>query len=532
MYKNLKNYVDSRNMPAGETIGFDVCIIGGGAAGITIAQEFANSKQKICLLESGGLYFDKDIYELTTLDVNKAGHEYPDKGSRLRYLGGTTNHWGGHCVPIRPSVFKTRDWIPYSGWPFGIEEMHPYYERAHKIIGIGPYDYAPKPVASKLGYKLFPFDSKKVVSTLSRYHRQRFGERYKSELDNADNITVMLYATVTTFNLNNDKNAVSDVLVETLTGNKFSVKAKVFILATGGIENARLLLLNNKDLPAGLGNQNDLVGRFFTEHIWYNNGYIVPVDQNPDNVDLYMKEIPYEDNYSVRCHVRLTESKIRELQIPEYRVELHTRHEKIILPSVNSARSIKNKIMSFDLDEISAKDIYNVIKDPVSVINKLRGVDYKPLVYGFSNYTEQIPNPNSRVTLSPEKDALNQNRAALNWQLSDLDKKGILFSQQLIAQEVGRAGIGRMKILIPDEEKTILEGSIGGYHHMGTTRMHNDPKHGVVDANCRIHGLANIYIAGSSVFPCCGAVNPTLTITALAVRLADHLKNQFKGVGV
>ncbi len=406
--------------------------------------------------------------------------------------------------------------------------MHPFYNRAHKIIGIAPYDYDPEPVARKLGYKLFPFDSKKVVTTLSRYHPQRFAVRYRDKLNNADNISVLLYATVTSINLNNDKNAISDVLVETLTGNKFSVKAKVFILATGGIDNARLLLSSNKDLSSGLGNQNDLVGRFFTEHIWYNKGYVVPVDQDPDKVALYMKQTLYEDSYAVRCHLRLSESKIRELQIPEYRVELHTRDQRVN-QAVNSAGAIKSKITSFDLDEILVKDIFNVIKDPGSVIDEMRGVLSKPMVYGFGNYTEQVPNPNSRVTLSQKKDALNQNRAALNWQLSDLDKKGVLYSQQLIAQEVGRSGIGRMKILIPDEEENILDGSIGGNHHMGTTRMHNDPKQGVVDANCRIHGLANIYIAGSSVFPCCGAINPTLTITALSIRLADHIKNKFKG---
>jgi choline dehydrogenase-like flavoprotein len=168
----------------------------------------------------------------------------------------------------------------------------------------------------------------------------------------------------------------------------------------------------------------------------------------------------------------------------------------------------------------------NVLSDPTRPVwhHFFYNNDGGPLVYGFGNNVEQVPNRDSRVRLSAEKDALGMNRPELRWQLSNLDKEGILKAQKSIAVEVGRSGIGRMNIFIPDSEETILDESKGVCHNMGTTRMHQDSKRGVVDANARVHGVENLFIAGSSVFPSCGFSNPTLTIIALSIRLADHLK--------
>jgi choline dehydrogenase-like flavoprotein len=148
--------------------------------------------------------------------------------------------------------------------------------------------------------------------------------------------------------------------------------------------------------------------------------------------------------------------------------------------------------------------------------------------YRLFNFVEQIPNPESRVTLSDEKDALGLRRVRLKWQLSELDKHGIRRAHELLALEVGRSGFGRLRIELPEHEEEILHGAVGGHHHMGTTRMSDDPKAGVVDADCRLHGLHNLYVAGSSVFPTSGFSNPTLTLVALSLRLADHLKAKFR----
>lgn len=525
MLDGLNTYFDSREIPTDHVVECDLCIIGGGAAGITLAKEFADTNVKVCLLESGGFSFEDSTNELN--DVEIVGHNYSGNGSRLRYFGGSTNHWGGHCAPIRPIVFKKREWIPYSGWPFGIEELHPYYERAHEIIGLGPYNYDPVDIAERLGYKLFPFDFKKVETQLSRYHPQRFGEQFRQPLEEARNVSVFLYATVTSINLDTNKRRVTDVTVNTLAKNNFTVKSKNTVLATGGIENARILLLCNKDMPNGLGNEHDVVGRFFLEHIAFNRGFILPIDQDKDKVSLYGTENLLDAAYAARCHLIISEEQVRELEIPEYRVELQISHTRNYFESVRSSNRLKRAMKSKEFGDISVKDILSIIKDPLKPLANKFDKDGAPLVYGFLNNVEQVPNPESRVILNDQKDALGQNRVSLNWQLSNIDREGIVRAQQLIAQEVGRTGIGRMNVYVPDDdEERILETANGGAHHMGTTRMHTDPKQGVVDSNSRIHGLENIYIAGSSIFPTAGYPNPTLTITALTIRLADHLKHK------
>jgi choline dehydrogenase-like flavoprotein len=520
-FEDLETFIDSRQIPTDERLDSDVCIVGAGAAGIAVAREFINSDAKILLLESGGLDFDEEIEAMNVLSVT--GHRYAREGSRLRFFGGTSNHWGGHCVPMRPSVFERRDWIPYSGWPFGIDEMNPYYGRAHEVLEIGPYDYRATPIAERLSLELLPFDSAKIETAVSRYHRQNFGHRYRQDLDEAKNISVLLFATVTGLDLDEHKRFVEGATVKTLAGNEFTVRAKLFVLAAGGIENPRILLLSNHDVHAGLGNQYDLVGRFFMEHIWYDSGMILPAEQDPEPVKLYADEIPFEGDYGVRCHLVLPEARARELRIPEYRVELQIERTRRFHPSVRSAARFKRSVEQLNFENLSASDILDVLSDPYPAIAHVMDGD-APLVYGFGNHVEQIPNPESRVSLNDKTDALGQSMIELNWQLSDLDKEGIIKAQLLIAQEVGRSGIGRMYINMPELEETILDGAYGGNHHMGTTRMHNDPKQGVVDANCRIHGIENLFVAGSSVFPTAGYPNPTLTITALALRLADHLR--------
>ena len=523
-FEGFESFFDSREFPTDTVFDYDVCIIGAGPAGISIAREFANSTTKVVVLESGGLWLEEDIEALNTLIVS--GHTYPPAGSRLRLFGGTANHWGGHCAPMTEGSLKKRDWIEYSGWPFGIEELNPYYKRAHEVIEIGPYDYRCEPTAERLGLNLFPFDPQVVKSQLSRYHAQNFGPRYAEELDAAPNITVFLYATATSINLDEHKRSVSDVEVATLAGNRFEVRGKVFIVAAGGIENARLLLLSDRDMARGLGNQNDLVGRFFMDHIAYDNGLILPSNQDLEAVRFYAQENYLEGDYDVRGHLILSDPILEKLRIAEYRVELQTGFSRRYFSSVRSSAKVRRFLLSLDVEFVSLEDVLAIVKDLGSPIKYMAGDFGAPFVYGFLNHVEQTPNPDSRVTLSNERDALGQRMTKLHWDVRKVDIEGIVKSQKVIAREVGRSEIGRMNVYIPDEIDAIPPGVRAVKHHMGTTRMNPDPKMGVVDANCRIHGIENIFIAGSSVFPTSGYPNPTLTLTALALRLSDHIKSE------
>lgn len=511
-------YIDSRRFKSNKLLETDVCIIGAGAAGITLALEFINKSFRVCLLESGGFEYDPET-EVLNQGIT-VGRHYDLVNTRARLFGGTTNLWGGHCVPFRSRDFDTRDWIPYSGWPISGNHLDPYYKRAHKIHKIGEYNYDTIAIAKSLEMELFPFDRNKVESTVSRYNALDFGVVYKDAIGRASNINTYLYANATSINRDPESDYIRDVSVMTLAGNKFSVRAKYFVLAAGGIENTRLLLLSNTVQKTGLGNEHGLVGRFFMEHFWYPNGVILPSMQG-STYELYVSERVYDKNCAVRFHISLPERATQQYKVPGYRSEIGT--SKTAPDSVVSAGIIRDKIKHFKFPDDLSQHIFKIISDPYPIIGHLAGNKKLLHSYLLLNYVEQIPNPNSRIVLSDQKDKLGMNKVTLDWRLSKLDIHGIRTAQKLIAAEVGRTNFGRLRMELPEDEEVMREGGGGGAHHMGTTRMHIDPKKGVVDADCRVHGLKNLFIAGSSVFPSCGYSNPTLTIVALAIRLADHL---------
>jgi hypothetical protein len=284
-------------------------------------------------------------------------------------------------------------------------------------------------------------------------------------------------------------------------------------------------MLSSRDVQAtGLGNANDLVGRFFMEHIWFASGRILSTGTEP-LLRFYGAEHSF-GNVKVRGHIALPDEVSRELRTPLFRAELSVRGPSIKnTDAAISAGYLRRRLIGLDWPEELGNHLINVLSGFDDLFDQFIGSERKfPAMYSIFNYVEQVPNQNSRITLTSERDALGLNRPAVNWQLSELDKIGIQKAQRVIAQEVGRSGFGRMRLEMPENEDIILEGADGGAHHMGTTRMHVNPRRGVVDETCRVHGIDNIYIAGSSVFPTAGYVNPTLTIVALAIRLADHLK--------
>lgn len=519
--------IDAREMDNGRRVRTDICIIGAGAAGIMIALEFANRGIDVCLLESGGLAVDRRTQRLQS--IHNIGRKYNGlRFLRPRYFGGATNLWGGHCVPLRALNFERVPWIPYSGWPFGIDEIQPYYERAHRYLDLGDYDYDPVPVAEELGMPLFPFSRDKVETVMSRYMGQtkfdarRFGIYYRDHILHTGNIASYTYANVTSINRDQDSPNIRDVSLKTLTGKRFSVSAKQYVLAAGGIENARLLLLSDGVQANGLGNDRDLVGRFFMEHIWYRNGKVLPHNGHKP-LRIYGAPQLSREGW-VQCHLALPEAVIREHQIPDFRAEITINTPSIFDRVVEFMHDARKNLMDIDTLDTVALMAFQKYRKRFKHFVEAHAPIKEPIVYRLSNFVEQIPNPDSRIQLSDKLDALGLRKATIDWRISPQDKEGIGIAHRLVAEEVDNSGFGRMLREMPEDEPEILYGASGAGHHMGTTRMHIDPHQGVVDENCQIHGLNNIYIAGSSVFPTSGFANPTLTIIALAIRLADHLK--------
>ncbi len=517
-------FIDGRTIESGQRLETEVCIIGAGAAGITLAREFSNLPFRVVLVESGGLKHDQ-VNQGLYKGANTGHPYYKLDEVRARYFGGSTNLWGGHCLPIRPMNFEVRPWIPLSGWPITRKQLDPYYRRAHQIIGIGEYNYNPATLSLQIGKKIFPFDHSRIITVASRYNPLRFGPAYEADIRKAKNITTYLHSNVVSINQGRDSDSITDVEIKTLNGSHYYIQAKYFLLATGGIENARTLLLSDSVQSSGLGNQHDLVGRHFMEHIWYPNGYIIPVDQNV-TFDFYIKQHRIANNVTTMAHLSLPEAVIRRERIPDFRAEIGLEQAPLWQYDTSSAHRIRansgqGKKRSRELDQRVLSILEEMEPGPNMNAHKQGLIRYR-----LANYSEQVPNPDSRVTLGEKTDALGLRRAQLHWQLTELDKRGIRRAQELIAQEVGKAGFGRVRMELIEDEDILLKDARGGHHHMGTTRMGDDPKTSVVNKDCRIHGLDNLYVAGTSVFPSGGFANPTLTLVALAVRLADHIQSR------
>jgi choline dehydrogenase-like flavoprotein len=505
---------DARTIENGAIFNADVCIAGTGPAGITLARELTRSGVRVVLLEAGGLSIDPAVNALSTAE--NIGRPYEPNQLRLRYFGGTANHWGGHCVPLSPSDFAAREWIPHTGWPYDFNELRPYYERAHDVLEIGAFDYDVQSAARELNAQLLPFNPQSVETTVSRHNAMRFGLRYGDELNAAPTLTCILYADLSAIDLASaESERVTKARVRSVAENEFTVRARYYVVACGGIENPRILLCSNHQRAAGLGNHSDMVGRCFMEHVHFESGYLLPTGKFEDYLP-YTRDAPDAQNVRTRLHLSLPIEEQRRQQIPAFRTELVARSHVYL-----EAWSIKNR-------GLGLHEVGTLLSHPFELGAALRCRDTaQPNVMAMRCYVEQIPSMESRITLSEAKDAMGRPQARVNWRLSAMDHEGIVKAQQVIAREVGRANLGRFRVGVRHASEVEAQGGgLGGAHHMGTTRMHDDPRHGVTDADGRVHHTQNLFMAGSSLFPNCGYANPTLTIVATSIRMADQLKRR------
>jgi choline dehydrogenase-like flavoprotein len=513
-------FVDGRTVAEDLVIETDVCIVGAGAAGITLAKEFSGRSFRVWLLESGGFDFDRhtqDLYQGENL-----GFSIPLDLQRLRYFGGATNHWGNYCRPLDDIDFDRRTWVAHSGWPFDKSHLDSYYERAQSICQLGPFTYEPEAwEAGTPPPRRLVGDRVRIAIFQARRPPLRFGEMYRDDILRATNITTCLQANVLHIETDHAARMVTRLRVGCLQGNKFWLAAKLFILATGGIENARLLLLSAQEQRVGLGNDNDLVGRFFMAHPIFDAGFCLPSDPFIPITPSFNHGKQTRDTVDINGHLSLSPETQHRQQLLGFNLRL--------LPIYDSQESLSalKRLLHAEFDRFN-EDLKHVIGDIDGIATAAYGKVFKGAIpvkaYTLRCAMEQAPNPDSRVTLSPELDALGKPRVRLDWKLRPIDKRSLLRSLKIIGAELGRAGLGRLQLTLADDDDTWPQRLFDGGHHMGTTRMHVNPHEGVVDQHCRVHGIANLYVAGSSVFPTGGHANPTLTIVALAVRLADDVK--------
>jgi choline dehydrogenase-like flavoprotein len=511
----IEGIIDMRTVAPEGGIDTDICIIGAGPAGVTLAMELAGDNRRICLLDSGGLDGSGDAIR-GPLDV--VGRPYlTEKAPRAFRLGGTTGLWGGHCVPLSPLEMEERDWIPESAWPISHGELARHYPRALEILGLGGVTFDAGAAAAAIGARILPFGNG-FATTVSHYNAVDFGKDHSAALARAGKVAILLNGTATRLLLDDGLDRITGVTVRVEGSRSRTIRAGTVVLAAGGIENARLLLASNDRITAGIGNGHDLVGRYFMEHLGWTRGIVTAGPGFDFNADYahYWRQVPFGD-HEVRFHLTATNEMARRLRIPQFRAELFCRptlgwavRSVLMRPGMHSGATI-------------AAAAAQLARHPAGLARLALGRRGAPWCLLIHNYTEQVPNRHSRVTLSARRDALGEPLAALDWRLSPLDREGIEKAHEALGAAIDRTGLGR---LIPDPETgdEIMRGAGGGSHHMGTTRMSGAPRQGVVDPDLKVHGTRNLYVAGSSVFPSGGWANPTLTIVALSVRLAAHLR--------
>jgi choline dehydrogenase-like flavoprotein len=563
-------FVDARDVSAGTALTADLCIIGAGAAGITLAREFIGSPIGVAVLESGGLEFDQRTQSLYDGTVTGVPY-FPLDVPRLRYFGGSTNHWAGVSRPFDAVDFESREWIPFSGWPFGKQDIDPYYRRAQDVVRLPSVQWDASSWLASDPTPPLPLAGDRIETRIDQIvppDERSFRELYGDELRTAANVTVYLGANVTEIGTDHTGTAVTSVHVSTLSGNRFTASAGVFVLAVGGIENARLLLASRGRRRRGLGNDNDLVGRFFLEHPRFVAGLIAPADPNLP-VGLYRNHVVEDTIITARAAISRETQRAEGLADVQFSFEPvynEALEEAARSPDVASLKALRDTVARGAAGDL-AEHLSNVMSDlmtwhrftlpgsPLPIpypdvigqLARMNPAERRSLLPGLVGdvasflYTriedvpidsllvtarfEPIPNPDSRVTLVERRDELGVPRARLDWRLTERDRHNVRRAMEVLGAEVGRAGIGRLRIVHGDSQSGWPADLVGGYHLMGTTRMNDDPTYGVVDRHSRVHGVANLYMAGSSVFPTAGSGNPTLLIVALALRLADRLKD-------
>lgn len=489
-------FLDARKLPD-TPLEADVCIAGGGAAGMTLAMDLMGSGLSVIVLESGGFRREAETQPLS--DGRMIGIDtWNLRSMRIRALGGATGHWEGWCRPLMPYDFEARDYVPNSGWPITYADLLPWYRRACQTLEIGAFAWNAAARSKATGAPLPPTGP----SVEYRYYQfsppTRFARTYGALLEKADDVRVIAHANLVDIRLDASHSRVESFACRTLEKHDFQVSAGRYVLALGGIENARVLLASRSQQPEGVANGHGVVGRYFMEHPhYYASASVVHAPQ----LDLtFFRRRPSDLKRSngtavpVLGAIGLAADVLRREGLLNFSATFQAPGEKA------------------ETGELSADDVQPLVT---------RG-RFPHQWSQLSIRAEQSPVADSRVILSDQTDRLGMPRVALDWRIAEEDDFKMHAALTLLGRELGSAAVARL--WIPGDGKKLVWRPSPGGHHMGTTRMGLDPASSVANADSRAHEIANLFIAGSSVFPTGGEANPTLTIVALAHRLAAALK--------
>jgi choline dehydrogenase-like flavoprotein len=522
---------DFQHPDVGEYLDTDLCIVGGGPAGLTVAKEFFGTTIEALIIESGGLAPEAHSDALREIESIGWPRRMEPTQTRNRIFGGTSHSWSGRCAPFDEIDFEARNWVPYSGWPISRRELHQYFKRAAPFLGLRHvcYDDHLWNLFSHRTSKpdLDPAKFRSVFWQFSRDDAEprefmRFGRRFLAE--KAANVRVLLHASVTQIIPDASGSRLKSIEIASPQGKRALVQCKALVLCAGGIENARLLLCSNRIIKNGIGNRYDMVGRFLMDH------------PRPTLGEFEVTEFRLREKYGPN---RIGSKRSGHFFLPglalspEYQRKMGLlncaawleEHRALDDPFDAAKRFITRR------NGRSLSDLAKALCQPrlisQGLYDRVSGerVKHKLLTLVLKCILEQRPDPASRIRLSDRIDSLGMPLAQLDWKVSHQERETASALGKLIASEFKRIGLPSPNLAEWVQAGRFEEAQfIDVAHPTGTTRMSSSPDAGVVDKNCHIHGFDGVYIAGSSVFPTSGHANPTFMIVALAIRLADWLK--------
>jgi choline dehydrogenase-like flavoprotein len=526
----------------------DICIVGGGVAGICLAKALEESGLNILLLEAGGLVYNKKKQALYSGDVvNPEKHPSLDK-YRYRQFGGTSSYWGGRCVEYDNTDFSIKSDDGELLWPIGYGEIKKYYNSARQFLD-----------SSLPDGKTFKDLDMEVQHYIKNFSGEFFNDnnfetyslptdvskKYLNSLKKSKNIQIVLNSNLTNIELLEDCSDVRFLNIVNSAGEKSKISAKLFVLAMGGIEIPRMLLASSNQKRAGVANSSGLVGRYYMTHLagvigqirekgdasisygygQLENGVYVRrrykinsdcIDNNKDLNIVVRIHFPDIANYRHKTGILSLLYLGRKLIGYEYGLRMGIRNNTHSL-----VQHLKNLII--DMPNLFI-DIFDIVFRRFLSIRKappIRTANSK--FYALDFHSEQSPNYNSSIQLSSKKDKFGVFQSKVDWRVNESDIKSI--QNSLKKMKLDLENTCDVDINLNEVSDEIFRYGAYGGHHIGTTRMGRSANSSVVDKNLCTHDHKNLYILSSSVFPTSGQANPTLTIAAFAFRLGEHIKN-------
>ncbi|HTU72101.1 MAG TPA: GMC family oxidoreductase [Trebonia sp.] len=519
-----------------ELVRCDVCVIGTGPAGITIARELSGTPLRVTLLESGGAERQAASDALNEIESLGWPRVMDQWSVRNRLVGGSSATWSGRCAPFDEMDMERRDWVPYSGWPLTPGDLAAWIGRSARHLGLGPGNgitddriwaltgrsrrtTGPGPDPDTL----LPMFWQYSRDSVNQYDNTRFAH-FTGSL--GPNVTIVTNATVLRVNATESASAVESVEFASADGRSWLLPASTIVLCAGGIENARLLLSSDNVAPNGLGNDRDLVGRFLMDHL---RG---PVASFPlagagavlDQLGTFKSASAGGNMF--QPGLRLSPAIQRAEGLLNCSAWVH---EYI------AADDPWEMLIRFLRREPGARPGFrSMLANSPLVIRGLkehfishRALPRKLAEVALEAMCEQVPDPDSRITLSGKRDRLGMRISRIDWRVSEAEARTMRRMAELTVSQLSRMGIDPPQVAQWVRDGQMIPRTFSDVAHpTGTTRMADDRARGVVDRHCQVHGVHGLFIGGSSVFPTAGHANPTQLIVALAVRLADTLKDR------